>query len=128
LAVTPEANSRLAVVLSDEGRVGAAKQVGPQVARIEGRLVATADTGYVVAVSDVQGLFGARSRWAGETVSLRREHVAVMYERRFSRPRTIAALVGAAGALVALATATDIFGMGGSGVPVLPPGGEPPGQ
>jgi hypothetical protein len=123
VGVTPVPNTRLALVLNDQGRVGAASQVGPQVAKLEGNLLAATDTGYVVSVAAVQAIYGARTRWTGETVSVRRDYVAFASERRFSRGRTALFIGSAVSAVVALVMTTHIFGIGGDGPPGGPGGG-----
>jgi hypothetical protein len=128
LLEAPAPTTKLSLVLSDQGRVGAAKQIGPLVARVEGDLIAASDTAYVVAVSTVRAFYGPAARWNGETVSLRRDYVTMAYERRFSRGRTALLLGGAATTFVALVITQHIFGIGSERPPNVPPGGGGDGQ
>lgn len=121
-AEAPAPSAYLALVLNDQGRVGAGSQVGPAAARVEGKLVAATDTAYVLQVAAVEGISGARQRWGGELVTLRREHVGNVLERRLSTGRTIAAVVGFGGALVALIATQGLGVLGGGDGNGGPPG------
>src|SRR2546427_23814 len=90
----PLPSPRVALVLSDQGRVGAGPTVGSGIVRVEGSLVDATDTDYTLRVAEVTDIRGAQSRWSGEQVRLQRSYVANAYERRFSKPRTYL-LVGA---------------------------------
>jgi hypothetical protein len=120
---SPAPGMRLALVLNDQGRYEAARQVGPSVMRVEGALVQSTDTAYVLQVSDVVDISGIRSRWSGETVPVRRMFVASTYERRFSRGRTAFALVGLTSAFIAIVVGRNLLGFGGGGdsAPPVPP-------
>jgi hypothetical protein len=122
LVTAPAPETQLALELSDQGRVGAAQFMGPSVARVEGTLLAVTDTAYVVSVREVQGLFGARTRWSGEQVSIRRDYVATALERRFSKARTGVLGVGLTSAFVALVAGVNLVVNGGGG----DMGGNPP--
>jgi hypothetical protein len=126
LVSAPPAASRVAVVLTDNGRAETANRIGPQTARVEGAVLAASDTAYLLSISAVQPISGALVRWNGETVSVRRDQIAVLYERRISPSRT-AIIVGAVTGLLALTITTDLFGFGGADIAPLP-GGDNPGQ
>lgn len=125
VAVSPEPATRFALVLNDQGRVGAAPQVGASVARIEGAVVDVTDTAYVVRVAEVRGLFGGRTRWNGEAVTIRREYVSTALQRRFSPGKSLALAVALGGALVAIVASGTlaVFGIGGDNGKT-PPDGE----
>lgn len=114
--------TRVSMVLSDYGRLEASRQIGPQALRVEGSIVSSDDTAYLLAVSGVKPITGSWVRWSGEQVSVRRDYVALLYERRFSKGRT-ALFGGAVTALLALAVTTHLFGIGADEVPIVPPGG-----
>lgn len=119
----PVPQARVALVLSDQGRVGAGPNIGAGVARVEGALVGSTDSDYTLRVAEVTDIRGAQSRWTGETVTLRRTWVGNAYERRFSRSRTYA-LVGALSAgFVTFAVSRHLFGIGGPFSENNPPGG-----
>lgn len=127
VAVTPVPGQRLVLDLNDHGRADLRGLIGPEVVRLEGTLAQQSDTSYVVSVWETRGIFGAPHRWSGETVSVRREYINVLAERRFSRPRTgVAVLAGAAGVLAFILT-RNLLGFGGGdidNVPPPPPGGN----
>lgn len=121
LATAPLPSSRVSLVLTDQGRAEAAERIGPQTARVEGAVVESSDSAYLLAVSAVQPIAGQLVRWSGETVTVRRDQVALLYERRLSKSRT-AIMAGAMVGVLAAAITTSLFGIAGSDVPVIPPG------
>jgi hypothetical protein len=124
--LTPQ--TRVSVVLSDYGRVEASRQIGPRALRVEGSLVETTDTAYLLSVSAVKPISGSWVRWSGERVSMRRDYVASMFERRLSRGRTALLVGGGAFALLTLMVNFDILGFGGLDIPLIPGGGDPADQ
>lgn len=113
VASTPVPSMDLAVDLTDRGRVEASSQIGPTVTRVEGSLVDVSDTAYVLAVRNVMGLSGARTRWSGERVALPRDYIARTFERRFSRSRTTLLVTGVVAAVGAAFLSIDLLGLGG---------------
>jgi hypothetical protein len=113
--LTPVPGTHVALVLSDQGRVGMAPAIGPGVARLEGILLPSADSTYQLQVSDVYGINGSHNPWTAETVAVRREYVANTLERRFSRPRTYLVVAGASAAFVSFVLTRSLFGLGGAG-------------
>lgn len=112
LATAPQPATQVSVVLTDHGRAAAGRSIGSGTDRVEGALVDASDTAYVLSVTAVHPLSGRVVRWAGETVSVRREYVARLYERRFSRGRTALMVGGALAAAVAIVATTDLLGLG----------------
>lgn len=121
LATTPPPSARVSLVLTDNGRAEAAARIGPQTKSVEGAVLETTDSAYLLSVSAVQPISGQLVRWSGEMVSLRRDQVAVMYERRLSKSRT-ALVVGAAVAILAASISTNLFGIAGNELPTIPSG------
>lgn len=120
-SLDPTPHKAVALVLSDEGRVGAGRLMGSGIARVEGALIGSTDSDYTLRIAGVTDIRGRQSRWSGETVSFRRAWVGNAYERRFSKSRTYV-LVGALTAgFAAFAATRDLFG--GGGPLVEPPGG-----
>lgn len=122
VVTVPAPDTHLALVLNDQGRVGAGSYIGPAAVRVEGTLVEATDTGYVLRVSAVEGISGARQRWTGEIVTLRRDYVANVLERRLSTGRTVAAAVGFGGTVVALIATQGLGVLGGGDDTKKPPG------
>src|SRR5437867_4507644 len=111
----PERGMRVALDLNDQGRAALVTSVGPEAARVDGALVSDVGGEYVIRVADVVGIQGVRTKWNGETVSVRQEHVKRIRERRFSRGRTVFAIAGVLGAVVGLAAGTNLVGFGSGG-------------
>lgn len=128
-AASPVApGTRVAVDLNDQGRTDLRGVIGSEIARVEGPLVHNSDTAYVLNVLETRGMGGQLSRWSGETVSLRREYVRRLTERRFSRSRTTVAVVAGAAGVLAFILARDLLGLGGGDVSNVPPPGGGEGQ
>jgi len=125
--VAPAPRARVALVLSDQGRVGAGPAVGSGVARVEGALLGSTDSDYTLRVAAVTDIRGARTRWSGETITLQRPWVGNAYERRFSKSRTYVLVGALAAGFIAFAVNRDLFG-GGGPLTEIPPGGGGGGQ
>ena len=122
----PAPGTRLSLVLNDEGRSQAARQVGPYTMRIEGELLRATDADLVLAVTDVVDIRGTHSRWTGETVPLPRTFVMSTNEKRFSRSKTLLIVGALTAGFVALARSFNILGLGGANGEGTPP--DPNGQ
>jgi hypothetical protein len=110
--------------LNDQGRADLRAVIGSEIARVEGSLVHNSDTAYVLNVLATRGMSGHLSRWSGEMVSVRREYVRQITERRFSRSRTTVAVVAGTAGVLAFILTRKLLGLGGGDVStVLPPGG-----
>lgn len=116
--------TRVAVDLNDQGRADLRGVIGSEIARVEGALVHNSDTAYVLKVWETRGMGGQLSRWSGETVSLHREYVRRITERRFSRSRTTVGVVAGATAVLAFILTRDLLGLGGGDVSNVPPDGN----
>jgi hypothetical protein len=114
VSAAPTPGAHLAFDLNDQGRVGVAPQMGPEVARIEGVLARSSDSGYVVQVASVTGIGGGQTKWGGEPVTLRPEYVKAVSERQLSRRRTVVAASIATAAVVAFIATREIVGSGSS--------------
>jgi len=125
--VAPAPRTRVALVLSDQGRVGAGPAVGSGVARVEGALLGSTDSDYTLRVAAVTDIRGAKTRWSGETITLQRPWVGNAYERRFSKSRTYVLVGALAAGFIAFAVNRDLFG-GGGPLTETPPGGGGGGQ
>jgi hypothetical protein len=104
--VEPKVGEQLAFDINDLGRVYLGGAVGPEIDRIEGRLLEAPNGGYDVGVTAVHTLRGGVQVWSGERVHLDKGHIRQVYERKFSRGRT------AAVSLATLAVAVVVFGKG----------------
>jgi len=120
--------TRVSVVLSDYGRMEASRQIGPQTMRVEGAVLSTNDSAYLLSVSGVKPITGSWVRWSGEPVTMRRDYVAFTYERRPSRGRTILLVAGATFAALTVMVNFNILGFGGLDIPLIPGANGDPGD
>ncbi|MDQ6830169.1 MAG: hypothetical protein M3081_15035 [Gemmatimonadota bacterium] len=105
LSERPSPGEEVALELNDQGRVGVADRLGPEVARVEGSLADVSDTTVTLRVDGVVNLAGESTKWNGESVRVRREFVRRMLEKKFDGRRTaIVAVVSAAAIGVFIAT------------------------
>lgn len=111
----PEPGTNLSLVLSDEGRMQAVRQVGPYAVRVEGALVQATSDDLTLAVSQVVDGRGTHTKWTGESVSLPRSYVLMTYQKKFSGSRTALVAVATVGGLLALIASRNLLGLGGSG-------------
>jgi hypothetical protein len=121
----PALGSRLVVELNDAGRASMALTVGPSVASVEGALLERSDSQFVLAVSQVHGLWGSLSRWEGERVTFRPEQIQRMSLRVFSPGRTAALFGGSTVGMVAYVLTRSLIGGGNEPINIVPP---PPGN
>jgi hypothetical protein len=92
--------------ITDAGRVALGGAMGPEIAQVQGRLISSDETEFVVGVSQLELLRGGEQIWHGEPVHIKREYVSSIYERRFSKTRTVIAGAVGVGIVAALATQT----------------------
>jgi hypothetical protein len=120
----PQPGSRVAIAITDRGRVALTEPVGPGARRLEGDLVEATDTSIVMAVSSVRYLdLSVPARWSGQRVELRPDHIGDVRERRLHRTRTWFA-VGLAALGVIATTFVAVGGFGGDAVPDRPDNGN----
>ena len=105
-ASSPNPGQRVALQVSDQGRVDLAERLGPGVDRVEGTLVSLDSDQYVMSITKVQNVRRQSNYWAGERVPIRRANVARLEERKFSLGRT-SLLVGSTAAAVAVLVASN---------------------
>jgi uncharacterized protein (DUF58 family) len=118
---TPTVGSQVGFDINDEGRVGLREQLGPGVARVEGRLTAVEGDTMVVQASSVTQIRGRPMPADSVRVRVSKGFVEAIDERRLSRPRTYIVL-GIGAAIVAAFLGSKGFGKG----PSSDPPGEPP--
>lgn len=113
IAPPPEPDRVLAFDLNDRGRAEVVENIGPETARVEGTLLRSTDTAYVIRVAQVITLRGRAYPWSGETVMLSRAWVRELRERRFSAPRTLVVAGGATMSLLAFVVTRGLGVLGG---------------
>ena len=85
LATTePAEGTRVSAQLTGDGSRELAAQVGPDVLHMEGTVLHADSSGLQLEVREIESYRGIRSDWNGEQVSLPREAVAGIQERKLS--------------------------------------------
>ena len=115
----PQPGAQVALEVTDEGRVALSEKIGPGVVRLEGTLAGVDGEALLVDASAVRQVRGYISDLGGVRVTLPRQFVTRVDERRLSRSRTLL-VVGGVVAIVAGFFAAKISGRS-------TPGDEEPG-
>lgn len=105
----PPLGSRVAVDITDAGRVALGSLMGSEIRQIEGRLMRNDAAEIELAVSAVRMLRGGEQVWSGERIRVRKEHVSTYYEKQLDKGRTVAASAVGVG-LVAVFVGKGIVG------------------
>jgi hypothetical protein len=100
----PSPGTQIAMDLNDAGRTALGGLIGPSIGQIEGRLVGSEGTEYEVAVTTVRLLRGGEQVWNGERVKVKREYITQVYEKQFSKGRTVVASAVGIGVVTYFAT------------------------
>lgn len=101
------------LVINDAGRAALRPMMGPEVAKVQGRLVQKDSVGYTLAVTQLGLLRDGTQVWSGERVSIKSEYVNSVAERRFSRARTAvvtAAVLGVVAIVFTQSIKGSVFG------------------
>ena len=123
-AGTPRTGVRVTAELSDSGTMSLARYVGPSVAAVEGRLLRATDTEIELSVLSVRQHSGVEASWRGERLTLSRDLLRGIEERRLSVARTALFTVGFAVGSLALRRAFQ--GESGGPTPIGGGGGTVP--
>jgi len=100
----PPLGSRIALDVNDAGRVALGGTMGPEIDRVEGRLLEQTNGEYLLGVTSVSLLRGGVQTWKGEQVVLKPEFVSTVYERRLDKARTGLFAAAVAGSVIAIAS------------------------
>ncbi len=103
---TPPAGEQVALQITDQGRVGLSQRFGPGLAEIQGKMVSTQGSEYVINVYRVAQITGESAAWSGESTRIDRSFVGSVRGRQFSGLRTSLFAVVAGGALYFLVSRT----------------------
>jgi len=101
------------LVINDAGRAALRPMMGPEVAKVQGRLVQQDSVGYTLAVTPLGLMRDGTQVWSGERVSIKSEYVNSVTERRFSRARTAvvtAAVLGVVAVVFTQSIKGSVFG------------------
>jgi hypothetical protein len=119
---TPPAGLQVSAELTDRGTADLGRLLGMGAVEVRGRVAQASDSTVTLAVQAVKLRNGTETFWQGERVTLEREMIARLNERRVSRRKSFLA----GGALLAgAAVAAIVIGAQGGGS--APPGGGQPG-
>jgi hypothetical protein len=124
----PATGNDVAVALTDKGRAALGDRVGPEMDELRGVLIAASDSSVSLTMRESVSLRGVSAKWSDEPVSLRREHIATMRLRSFSRGKS-AIVAGGIGAAAAIFVISGGFSGGDSKIetdPTKPPVGPGP--
>jgi hypothetical protein len=119
----PKAGSEVEVRLTDTGRSSLREVVGPGATSVRGHYQAGPTDSLRLSVLGVTRLNGQEDFWKGEPVGFSRSDIAVLSERRISKPKTgaVLALSAIAVGLVKLGF-ENVGNSSGTGQP--PPAGQ----
>jgi hypothetical protein len=101
---SPAPGTRIALDVTDAGRVALGGSMGPEIDRVEGRLIERTNGEYLLGVTSVSLLRGGVQTWKGEQVVLKPEFVSTVYERRLDKARTGLLAAASVGGVVAIAS------------------------
>jgi hypothetical protein len=104
--------ARVALEVNDVGRVALAGTLAPSITRVEGTLVRAEGDQLVLALAGYSQIRGGYTQLTGDTVRLRREHLAAVQQRQLSRRRTLVAVGVGVAAVVAFVAGWNIAGRG----------------
>jgi hypothetical protein len=93
--------------------------MGPEIARVEGKLVSGDESEYRVSVSSVNLIHGGVQVWSGENVLIKREYVSSFYTKRLSKGRTVLLSSVFVAGVVWFALGRDLLGSGRDGKDTL---------
>ena len=122
VASTPTPGQVLVMDLNDSGRLALGPRIGPSASKVEGVLDSRTDSAYVVKVNSVVYLNGSNQRWTNEPLTIQRDLVSELRERKLSPTRTALFTAGTLGAAVAFYASRGLLGLGSPGTD-RPPGG-----
>ena len=114
----------LRVHLTTSGAADLAREIGPRVAVVEGRVLqVSADSAMTLAVTQLRSTTGNQTAWEGDVpLVIPQSAVASVERRRLARGRTVAVSTGVtAGLALVGAYAVGRGGKGGGGGPPPPP-------
>ena len=121
LSATAAPGTIVSATLTDAGRVSVGRTVGEGARKLEGLVEAVDDTAYVLRMRSVTYLNGQTNGWTGERLSVSRQAMTDVRERRFSSKRTAIAVASTLGGVVAFIVTRSLLGGGSESSP----GGDP---
>ena len=119
----PPVGEQVSLQITDQGRVNLSQRFGPGLAEIQGRVVSSQGSDYVVNVYRVAQVTGESAAWSGEATRIDRSFVGAVKGRQLSGLRTGLLAAVAGGALYVLVSRQIIgsFSGGHEDEPPQPP-------
>lgn len=112
----PAPGTYMQVLLTDSGTSHFWGYLGPDVGQVRGRLISADGQALALSVQSVEQRHGQILSWKGEPVTLGREYVATVQERRVSKGRIALLAGGSVVGFIATVTAlTQLVAGGGNG-------------
>jgi hypothetical protein len=121
LPTRPAPDTRLALDLTDRGRAAEYDHLGPDVVRVEGRLVSLADSMYTLRVERTVNIRGTSQPWNGEEVRIPGDYVASVREKKFSPTKSVLAAGVATASVLGFIATRGLIGGGSGGNTQNPP-------
>jgi len=103
---SPPRGEQVALEITEQGRIGLSPPFGPGLAEIQGKMVSTQGSEYVINVYRVAQITGESAAWSGESTRIDRSFVGSVKGRQLSGLRTSLFAVVAGGALYFLVSRT----------------------
>lgn len=128
VAGTAPTGETLVLEITDQGRVQLGGSIGTSPLKVEGRLNATTDTSYTVAVRSVESVRGEVAPWTGEAVTIPRSSVSIVRVKRLDRARTALTIGSAVGAVAAFLLTRSLVTRGSRDPGETRPPGSGPGN
>jgi len=100
--------------ITDAGRVELARQLGPGVLTVEGKVVRQDESGWTLRVYRIVDLRDQATTWSGEVVELPRSSVELVSRRDFDRARSVIATAAIAGGFTLFVVSRSLLGGGSS--------------
>lgn len=98
--------------ITDSGRLELARQLGPGVLTVEGRVARQDENGWTLRVYRIVDLRGQSTTWTGEVVELPRTSVELVTRRDLDRGRSVIATAAIAGGITLFVMSRSLLGGG----------------
>ncbi len=118
----PRPGQEIVVGLTDVGSKELAQYLGPKVSVVNGRYLGTAADSLQLSVTSTETRTGEEHFWTGEDVSISKQAVATLSEKKISTLRSALLTAGIIGAV--LAVRGGIVSSAGNGKRTPPPAGQ----
>lgn len=119
--IQPRTDVQFRVELTDQARVAAADQLGPEVREVTGHVLSRSGDDVLMAVREVVYLRGDILKMTGDSVHFSRQQMASVTEKKFSVSKTMLVAAGVAVAAGVFLGSKSLFGSGGSSSESVPP-------